>query len=166
MSNIVAVTFDNQEEAGKLRQKLKELQQEKFIEIEDAAVIVRDAEGEVHVADETSHGVKPGAVIGGVTGLLVFAMVPVAGAAAGAAAGGLVGKQVGKHLSKRIDRQFVEDVTAALQPGTSALVLIVNSVDADIVPGVLAPYKGTLYQTSLDPEVEATLRDLLSSRVQ
>ena len=64
-----------------------------------------------------------------------------------------------------IDKQFVKDVTESLQPDSSALIVVVNSANPSAVRGALAPYKGTIYQTSLDTEAEAALREALSRRV-
>jgi len=160
VSNVVVVTFDNPDEAEQLRQTLAGLQKQELIDIEDAAVIQRDAQGEVHVSGESSHGVKIGAAIGGMAGLLLFWMFPIAGIALGAAGGGLVAK----FMDLGIDKQFVKDVTDSLQPNTSALLVVVNQSNHAAVRGALGPYKGTIYQTSLDPEAETTLREALSSR--
>jgi uncharacterized membrane protein len=161
VSNVAVVTFDNLHEAAELRQTLRNLQKQGLVEVEDAAVIMRDSEGQVKVDNETSHGVKVGAGAGALAGLFVAFLFPVVGMAVGAAGGALVAH----FMDLGIDQQFVKDVTASLQPGSSALLVVVNSADPSAVRGALGPYQGTVYQTSLDPEAEATLREALSHRV-
>ena len=50
MSNLIVITFDNEEEAGKVREALKS--QSANINLDDSAVVVKDAEGEVHAKNE------------------------------------------------------------------------------------------------------------------
>ena len=48
-----------------------------------------------------------------------------------------------------IDAEFVEDLRELLQPGTSALFLVVDKVTPDKVVEGLAPFGGTVLQTSV-----------------
>jgi uncharacterized membrane protein len=56
---------------------------------------------------------------------------------------------------------FVKDVSGSLQLNSSALFVIVRDSTPDIVIAALEPYQGTLYHTTLDPAVEAEVRDAL-----
>ncbi len=161
MSNLIVITFDNEEEAGKVREALKE--QAANINLDDSAVVVKDAEGEVHVKNEVDRGVAVGAVGGGALGLLIGGLLfPIGGLVLGALAGALVGKM----LDMGVDKKFVEDVSEHLQPGTSALFVIVREANPNVALAALRPYKGKVIQTSLPPEAEAELRRILSQRQQ
>ena len=161
MSNLIVITFDNEEEAGKVREALKE--QAANINLDDSAVVVKDAEGEVHVKNEVDRGVAVGAVGGGALGLLIGGLLfPIGGLVLGALAGALVGKM----LDMGVDKKFVEDVSEHLQPGTSALFIIVREANPNVALAALRPYKGKVIQTSLPPEAEAELRRILSQRQQ
>jgi uncharacterized membrane protein len=161
MSNLIVITFDNEEEAGKVHEALKE--QAANINLDDSAVVVKDAEGEVHVKNEVDRGVAVGAVGGGALGLLIGGLLfPVGGLVLGALAGALVGKM----LDMGVDKKFVEDVSEHLQPGTSALFIIVREANPNVALAALRPYKGKVIQTSLPPEAEAELRRILSQRQQ
>jgi len=161
MSNLIVITFDNEDEAGKVREALKE--QAANINLDDSAVVVKDAEGEVHVKNEVDRGVAIGAVGGGALGLLIGGLLfPIGGLVLGALAGGLVGKM----LDMGVDKKFVDDVSEHLQPGTSALFVIVREANPNVALAALRPYKGKVIQTSLPPEAEAELRRILSQRQQ
>ena len=161
MSNLVVVTFDNEEEAGKVREALKA--QSANISLDDSAVVVKDAEGEVHVKNEVDRGVAVGALGGSALGLLIGGLLfPVGGLVLGALGGALVGKM----LDMGVDKKFVDDVSEHLQPGTSALFVLVREANPNVALAALRPYKGKVIQTSLPPEAEAELRRILSQRQQ
>jgi uncharacterized membrane protein len=68
---------------------------------------------------------------------------------------------VGKLMDMGVDKNFIRDVTEALQPGNSALFVIVSDGDITAALAAIRPYKGTLYQTTLPSELETELRDAL-----
>ena len=157
MSQLLVITFDARETAGQASERLKDLQSAHGVSINDMAVVEKDAEGKVH----TKHGIDTttagGAWIGGALGLLLAAVFfPVAGLAVGA----LVGGAIGRSLHKNVDKNLVKDVTDDLTENTSAL-FIVGDGNASAVIGALEPYKGKVYQTTLDSEVEAQLQAAL-----
>jgi uncharacterized membrane protein len=162
MSNLVVVTFDNPEEAGQVRETLRSAQRSDYLSLDDSAVIVKDEGGKIHVHNEMDRGIKIGAVGGGLLGLLIGGIIfPVAGLLVGALAGGLIGKTA----DLGIDPKFVDDVSEALQPGTSALFFIVREANPDVAIAALKPYKGEVYHTSFPPEAEKELRRILSKRI-
>lgn len=161
MGNIIVITFDNAEEAGKVQKALKSVQSGGYLNLDDSAVVVRDEEGKIHVHDEMDRGVKIGAVGGGLLGLLVVGIfAPVAGIIFGAVAGGLIGASFDMGISKK----FIKEVQESLKPGTSAIFFVVRDADPNIALSALKPYKGSVYHTSLDPEAEESLRRTLSKR--
>lgn len=163
MSNLVVITFDNAEEAGKVRDALRQAQKRGALSLDDSAVVVKDAEGKIHVKNEVDRGVKIGAIGGGLLGLLLAGIFfPFAGLIVGALGGAAVGAMADLGVSKK----FVKDVAAELKPNTSALFVIIREdSDPDMVLAALRPYKGKVYQTSLDTEAEENLRDVLSKRI-
>ncbi len=158
MSNLVVVTFDNADEAGRVREALRELEHKQLISLDDSAVVVKDADGKIHVHNQTDRGVKVGAVGGGLLGLLIGGILfPFAGLLAGAA----IGAGIGKLADQGVDKKFVKDVTDALTPGTSALFVIVREANPEAVRAALKPFHGEIYQTTLSTEAEENLRDVL-----
>lgn len=155
MSNLIVIAFDDPDEAGEVREALRSAEREGYLSLDDSAVVVRDVEGKVHVKNQMDRGVKVGAVAGGFLGLFIgFIFMPIGAMLLGAGLGALVGKTADLGVSKK----FIQDVTDSLQPGTSAIFIVVRDSEPDMALAALRPYKGTIIQTTLDSEDEETLR--------
>lgn len=157
MSELIVLTFDAMDEAGRVRHALHDLENAGRLSLNDAAVISKDMEGKVHVHNEVESGMKWGALGGAVLGPLLMIMFPIAGIAVGAGVGALIGKLFGTG----VDQKFVKEVSAGLKPGGSAIFFLVREGEADLVRAAIEPYKGAVYQTSLSSETEEQLRDAL-----
>jgi uncharacterized membrane protein len=88
-------------------------------------------------------------------GLLFF--IPFFGLAIGAGMGALMGK----ITKSGIDRQFQDQVRDMLQPGTSALFLMVEKVTPDKATEALSQYGGTVLKSSLTKDGERELQEAL-----
>jgi uncharacterized membrane protein len=157
MSQLLVITFGQRETAGQAAERLKSVQRARAADIQDMAVIEKDSDGKVH----SHHGVDTttagGAIGGGFLGLLLgMVFFPVAGLVLGAAAGAAIGRS----LHHNVDKKLVQDVTADLGPDTSALFVLGSGSPAAVV-GALEPFKGKVYQTTLDSEAEAQIQAAL-----
>jgi uncharacterized membrane protein len=158
MSDLIAIGYPDQATATAAADEARRLAADLIIEPDAIAVIERDAEGKYHV--HTSHhmvgvGASWGMFWGVLFGLLFF--VPVLGLAVGAGFGALMGK-----ITKTgIDKQFQDQVRGMLQPGTSALFLMVEKVTPDKAVEAMSKYGGTVLKTSLSKDEEKELQDAL-----
>ena len=158
MSHILAITFEDENQGMAVLQSLKHLQTQEILKLDDAAVIVKDAEGKVQVKNLTESNVKGGAALGGFIGLLIGGLLfPVAGIALGLAGGALIGKSLGNG----VDKKFVKDVQESLNPGNSAILFIVSQENVGVLINALEPYNGKIFQSSFDSEVEDEIRKSL-----
>jgi uncharacterized membrane protein len=158
MSELVVLVFDQEDEAEQVRHALRRQEQAGTLDLEDTAVVVRDAEGKVHVNNQASDTTKWTAVGGGILGLMVGVFFfPLMGVAAGVAGGALLGRV----LDRGIDGAFVKEVSAALAPGNSALFIMINSSRPDAAIATLRGFKGKVYHTTLEGDAEESLRRAL-----
>jgi uncharacterized membrane protein len=159
MSDLVFIAFPTEQKAEEVRQKLLGMQKEYLIELGDAVVAVKDAEGRIklnQLMNTTATGALSGALWGSLIGLIFLS--PLVGAAIGAASGALGGKltDVG------IDDKFMKEAASALQPGTAGLFLLIRKMTADKVLADLKGVGGTVMRTSFDETKEAALREALA----
>jgi len=155
MSQLIVFTYDNQEKAGKVLEAVAELSKEHLIEVQDAAVIVKDANGKVKVQQTLEAMVKSSNVAsGGFWGLLI-GLIFLALLGMGLSA------LFGRKLDVGIDNQFIKNVGNDMKPGDSALFLLSAEITVDKVADALREYGGTLYHTSLSKEAEETLAKAL-----
>ena len=155
MSELVVVAFDNATEADKLLDKLGKLEKEHLIALDDAAVVIRKANGKVKV--KQAHGLVGAGAMGGafwgmLIGLLFWA--PWLGLAIGAVSGALAGKlsDVG------IDDKFIKDVGSQIKEGHSAAFLLIGEGTPDKLMDEISGFNGTVLKTSLSKENEEKLK--------
>src|SRR5438552_12379238 len=111
MSDLVFIAFPSEQKAEEVREKVLGLQKEYLIELEDAVVVVKDAQGRIKL-NQLMNLTAAGALSGGFWGSLIglVFLMPVAGAALGAAAGALSGKLADVGINDK----FMTDAAAAL----------------------------------------------------
>lgn len=159
MSNLIVVAYDKEGTAEEVLKTLERLQTERMIDLEDAAYVTRNAEGKVrlhNVVPVAGAGAVRGAFWGTLFGMLFFA--PLIGLAVGAGAGYLIGKA----SDFGIDDKFAKQLGDKLQPGTSALLVLVYSATADKVLPEVSKYGGEVLHTSLPNDAEERLKAALA----
>jgi uncharacterized membrane protein len=158
MATLVAIGYPDETTATAASLEAQRLSKDLIIQPDAVAVIIRDREGKFHVTTN-HHAVGGGATWGMFWGLLfgLLFFIPFLGMAVGAGLGALMGKMA----KGSIDKQFQEQVRDLLQPGTSALFLVVEQVTTDKAVEGLAQFGGTILKSSLSKETEAELQEAL-----
>ena len=157
MNQLIVVAFDHFEDARTALERIRALEREARISLEDTALVQRDPDGTAHVKNEVSGTTETATVIGAAVGALVTFLFPVVGAAIGAAAGAAIGAA----LDRGVSASFVDEVKTTLRPGRSALFLVVRQADLDAVLAALRELPGEVLQSTLPEETEAALRHAL-----
>ena len=158
MSDLIAIGYQDETTADAAAAEARRLAHDLIIEPDAIAVITRDQEGKYHT--QTSHHLVGGGATWGMFWGLLFGLlffVPVFGMAVGAGMGALMGK----ITKSGVDKQFQDQVRGMLQPGTSALFLMVEKVTPDKAIEAMSKYGGTVLKTSLSTEDEAAIQDAL-----
>jgi len=155
MSTRIVIAYPGEHRAAEVLATLKQLRSQDLIDLDDAFYVTKDQEGDTKV-HHAVHLTRKGAGWGALGGLLIGALffVPVAGLLVGAATGAMAVKLA----DLGIDHQFVKDLSAQLQPNSSAIFILVRHVSPDKVLAALRPYGGTILQSTLSEEAEEDLR--------
>jgi uncharacterized membrane protein len=160
MADLVVIGFEDEHKAEEVRLALLRMQREYLIDLEDAVVAIKKENGKIKL-NQAVNLTAAGAVSGGFWGTLVglLFMSPLLGAAVGAAAGAVSGSlsDIG------IDDNFMKELSEQLQPGHSALFILVRKVTPDRVLQELRGMGGTVLRTSLSHEKQTALQEALSA---
>jgi len=158
LAELIAIGYPDETTALEAEEEAQRLAEELIIQPDAIAAIVRTKDGKFKVT--TNHhvvgaGATYGMFWGFLFGLLFF--VPVFGMAIGAGLGALMGK-----LEKSgIDKEFQQQVRDMLQPGTSALFLVLEKATPDKAIEAMSKFGGTVLKSSLSHEAEQALQEEL-----
>ena len=160
MATLVAIGYPDETTATAASLEADRLTKDLILQPDAIAVIIRDREGKFHVTTN-HHAVGGGATWGMFWGFLfgLLFFVPFLGMAVGAGMGALMGKMT----KGAIDKEFQSQVRDMLQPGTSALFLIVEKVTPDKAVEALSRFGGTVLKSNLSKETEQQLQEALHS---
>jgi uncharacterized membrane protein len=168
MSDLVVLDFDGVGTADDVLTKLRSLQKEHLIDLEDACVVVHTEAGKVQVKQAVNltklgaaSGASTGMLIGAIAGLLV--LNPLAGMAAGGLAGAGFGALSGSLADYGINDEFIKNLGKTIPKNSSALFMLIKRSTPDKVLRELEPFKPRVVKTSLSMEQEEKLRAALSA---
>jgi len=160
-SHLWAVGFDDMKQAGKVRDEIVRLgRAQNYLLLDDVAVAVRHPDGSFTLERErldAASNVLGLSAVGFVAGLVLG--VPLVGAAVGAAVAGAGTAAV--MASAGISGHFIKEVQALMKPGSSAVFVLDNEGDIDVILHGIRGLGGTVLKTNVDVErarlVQSTL---------
>lgn len=162
MSTLVAIVFKHDEDgAEKALRKLRNLESEYLIDLEDAVIAHRREDGKVKLTqsvDLTSAGAWSGAFWGSLIGLIFtgpLGWLVVGGIGAG------FGALAGYSSDYGIDDDFIKELSEELEPCCSALFILIRRMTEDKVFDALGNTGGTIIKTSLPKDADARLQAAL-----
>jgi len=160
MSTLVVVGYDDPYQADEVLLKLRKLQREYLVDLEDAAVAVKDKKGKVQL-HQSVNLTAAGAVRGGFWGSLIglIFLNPLLGFAVGATAGAVSGALT----DFGIDDNFMKELAATMTADSSTLFVLVRKSTPDKVLEELKGTGGRVLKTSLSNEDEAKVQAALTA---
>jgi uncharacterized membrane protein len=160
MSNLVAIAYDDLDQAQKVMGTIGELVKEHSLTLEDAVIVEHRPGGKMklHQPSLAGLGAASGALWGGLIGLIF--LMPLFGMAIGAA----TGAAAGAFSDYGIDNNFMKELGEKLPEGGAAVFVLVKEATADKVVPEIAQYGGHVLQSSLSNEQEVALQEALDAR--
>jgi uncharacterized membrane protein len=155
-----APNTDNERLAREMLDFAQELHQRQTLTLLNAALLVRDQEGTVSVVDTREFTPKKGRVMGAITGGLVGLLAGPGGAIVGALVGLGAGGAAGKVIDKGFSNKFLENLQEHLQPGSAAVIILVEHRMRRSLTDAMASQEGVVFQ---QPLTDRLVEDLLAA---
>jgi uncharacterized membrane protein len=160
VANLVAIAYDDVDQARQVTGTIGELVKEHALTVEDVVIVEHKPGGKMklHQPSMAGAGAAGGALWGGLIGLIF--LVPLFGMAIGAATGAAAGAM----SDYGIDDDFMKNLGQKLPEGGAAVFVLVREATRDKVLPEISKYGGHVIQSSLSNEQEAALQEALDNR--
>lgn len=162
---LLMAVFTDDEAANKAARAILQTAKERDVEVNDVAVINHDHDNQIHIKEsgEVSggKGAAVGAVVGGVIGMLAG---PLGAVVVGGATGALVGGLTGKFVDSGFSDKRLKEMAEALDPGSSAVLVVVGEKFAPTAETILAAAGGTIEKEMITTEILRRADDIHMSK--
>ena len=167
-AHLWAIGYDDMARAAQVRDEITNLGWSsgrigKYLILDDIAVVVRHSDGSFTFDREPFPGganVLACTAVGFLAGLALAA--PFAGAAVGALLGGAV--TAGMATEAGISDEFVREVERLMRPGTSALFILDDAGDMEVILHAIQGLGGTVLRTNVDPARAKLIQSALAGQ--
>ncbi len=156
---ILIWAFEAEDQAKPALEQLKSIAKENSIELRNAAILEKDADGKTRAREIADLGPRRGGITGVIAGGLIGLLAGPGGAILGAAAGAATGRAA----AKKIDRGFSNDYLAMLEdkmkPGSSGIVTLIESGQAQMFIAEMEKFGGQVYQQKITDGIVSELTE-------
>jgi uncharacterized membrane protein len=151
---LIILVFQEVNKAQEALNFLKELRLAKKIgPIRNAAVLVMDKSGKAWLKETQDIDPGQGTLFGAITGGLIGLLGGPVGVVVGAAAGALTGRAAAGQIDMGFSNKYLADVEKRLEPGSSALIALVEHQWSGAVAESLTYLGGQLFRQALTDEI-------------
>ena len=161
--NILVFSFTDTHTADEVVNELKSSQKLGGYKVVAEAVVIREADGSIHVHEpgEGGKGAAIGAAVGGAIGLLGGPVGVLWLAAAGGALGGVAGHFAGRSIPP----DDLKKIGEQLQPNSSAFLALVEDTDAEAVVNSMSGIQANVVTVTLGDELSGTIAQSVEADV-
>ena len=164
-AHLWAIGYDGMARADQVRNEIIELgwgagRAGKYLILEDIAVVVRHPDGTFTFDRKPFAGV---ANIMACTGVGFLAGLVLAAPLTGATIGALLGSAGTAAAHAGIGEDFIRDVKVMMKPGTSALFVLDNQGDLEMILDKIRGLGGTVLKTNVDLERAKMIQSALAA---
>jgi uncharacterized membrane protein len=165
-AHLWAVGYENMTRADEVRQTIENLgwgndHAAKYMILHDLAVVVRLPDGSFTFDRKPFPAVAnvvASTAVGFLAGLVLAA--PMTGATLGALLGSAGTAVAATHLG--ISEEFIREVETLMKPGTSALFVLDDDIDMDVIRHAIQGLGGTILKTNVNVEHAKTIQAALA----
>jgi len=153
---LIVAAFGEEKAAKEALKSLNEAKKAGLITIENAAVLRKDEKGKLHIKETQDMGGGKGAAFGGVAGAAI-GLIAGPALVVPAVVGALVGGLTAKLRDTGFSNQRLETLGDGLQPGSSAILAIVEHTWVDKVEEALAEAEADVITAEIGADIAAQL---------
>jgi len=153
---LIVAAFKEEKAANEALKALKEAKKAGLIKIENAAVLRKNEKGKLYIKETEDMGGGKGAAFGGVAGA-VIGLIAGPALVVPAAVGALVGGLTAKLRDTGFSNQRLETLGEGLEPGSSAIVAVVEHTWVDKVEEALAEAEADVMTAEIKADIAAQL---------
>lgn len=154
---LILAVFQGENQAVQALETLHMQEEEGSLRLFNAALLVKHPSGWSAVKEENDLSAGQGSLFGALVGGLVGLLGGPAGAMIGAAAGAAAGGWIAGRTDLGFEDEFLDQIRAAMTPGTSALLLLVENQFADETVDLLRAYEARIIRHTIQKELLAKL---------
>jgi uncharacterized membrane protein len=151
--NVIAVTFESDADAYGALTKLKELDSQGQMDVQEAVVVQRGTDGALAVKARVGTTELAGTAGGGLVGLLVGILGGPVGVLLGGSTGLLIGSLFDLDDAERIESTLGR-ISQSVQPERNAVLAVVTEPSPEVIDAAMAAFGGTVIRRGVY-EVEA-----------
>jgi len=150
---VIASVYDKVDDANDTLNFFDELRKRGVLDIKHAALIEKDEDGNTKVEDRSDVNPKQGAIFGAITGGLIGLLGGPIGAIVGAAAGAATGQLSAGKIDMGFSDEFLKKLQQELQPGRTALLVVIEHRMVDELSDELSDLKGLHFNQSITDDL-------------
>jgi uncharacterized membrane protein len=150
---LVAMVYDTPDGAKETLEFVQDLARRKTFELKTAAVMTKDEDGKLSVKETADLTGRQGATFGAIAGGIVGIIGGPVGVALGAALGAGIGGLIAGRMDTGLPNEFLQKFDDSLQPGGSALVILVRTQWRRSFAEELGGLPGLMVQDTLTDEM-------------
>jgi len=153
--NIIAFNFQGEKTAHETVKEIKKSDALEGQAIVAEAIVSVDEKGKTHIHEPGKGGVGTtvGVVVGGLLGLIGGPAGLLAWTVGGAVVGGVAGKYLGRPFSKG----DLKEIGDAMDPDTSAFLLLVEDVESEVVIDKMDGYNANVVTLTVGDELSGEI---------
>ncbi len=146
--NLVVAVFKDEGKAAAVIADMKEREDFPFVELDDAAVVIKRKNGKIRIKQTKEITPGEGALGGSLLGLFT-GIVTIINPLVVAIIGGVGGVLWGLFTDVGIEDRFMKEVGEDLVPGSSAVFVLVRPELKEVVRQELETFGGTIFETDV-----------------
>ena len=160
---ILAFNFDGQDTAQEIVDEIHASDALEGYHVVAQAIVEQDPDGKVHIHEPGRGGL--GAAIGAVGGGMLGLIGGPVGVLAWMVGGAVVGGVAGKYLGRPIDKGDLQEIGDAMQPDTSAFLLLLEDKDSEDVVKSLSGYNANVVSLTVGDELSGQIASYVAGTV-